>query len=1818
MTSNDNRKPAVDESRGELRRTNDCLTTAHYGYKSYWDMIFAQVKDELPSLDSDFSSSSSEDGEVAIFQRGTTGLISCLPEDLKDISLEDPVLEEMLESARLPLEAWSTENNGRNSDHHEDFWGETTWHLKKSSGINKHAEGKPGSFSDDNPTDSTSSVGFIMDQSSLPSETESKPDTKEHLTVLRNNGGGDPHSSQRQKAISSKEEKSLKCRASGDGNSDCWCLPAKAVTELSELTTTKDFVKNVSESTSQSILGTESPSDQQQMNYSQNQEQKQISKEKLSRGEPTGCYAHKPPILSLESLEEMDLDEILRSLQQVEVHSSDVKDHGPRLEHLVNSSSSGSVHSRVNSEKNLMEQLALLCTKQSGEAATSNNRASTCTGEHQSKRESRTRSEGTTTIGLNKVLSPEASSHSLEVKRMLPMKQAREPKTVFIDLRSREQERTSPETSYINGKMRLACLQDESSTESSLEEDCHNTMSAQSSAQRQKKESRQDLGDCTGKSMLLRQLRQGSVNSLKVPGNDSRCVSEQAVRKDVETRAVQRKKRKARSESRMPVSKPEEAAVTGDPSVERGGLDVLSRHSDQLISKPAPTVEKCASRVTVPATRQSPVELPRGEHRPAIGNSQTPEATDHQPKERCRKEQQSRQRLHRQLDSLRPLRSVTGRQCSAEGTPLLFNTEASYLPRICTLPEKKTTDALLLVLQLSSCGQLLTSEQNAAPSLASAVTSANLYNALVSWLLSLVPTQPAPADGLHRKGAEVDAKAPFQVVGLQQAWHEDGLALYACVVPTCQSVCGSKATYSKSWRNKVKKEVRATSLFYQLVMNFLSQTSVRAVIWWIKELNDSLQGLKFPPSVLLPTTHLSSMVSVNPDTKAAQRIFEAEIGFYWQTFETEESCWPPAAENGESCVEKPEVTMALIFETLFTNPIALHHTLQLILSCGLDICGLQLLYPSWQLLAASAGRLPSAYSSTDTSARCVLALALRGVNAGTLWMDIVGPSDPRLATVTDQHSINALYCEHREEPLLYSPHQESRIQWELCVWFGGRIPENGIVQVGIQNPGKKSSSKCRSNAAGCTDSRDNCRPPATLVATITADIFLLVSPVVPTRYYGDIISVCNRRGFILQGMRRLRLSAKRADSLGIASAQIPVFCRTGCFGPLNSHLPAPGSPTTELPYPCFMMLLRKENAIHQGASLLKGLVNELAEQGSARDVLSRRPPEAEFEITTCFHVAPYTDQTLQGLGGAFSAVPQPAHLALDVLNKHSFVSSPELEQVVVLTLTGRSARESAGSCLRGLLRPLPNKSPHPAGDVEVNRGFELLGLKWLPHLSRSQAKELTPFEVGDRHWQESIDCLVSSPALVCVLRRVDAFNALTETLAAAKGRASVLQENIVSPERVMSPTPELVFRQAALFFSDQELISDPSARPLLNYLSPSLRSGITTAGDEAKTVNMESIFSYMLLGPQPLLTLLIIKPSVWSHHLPKILRKLDLEHFCVVGLKLVTLDAETALLLTPCSIQQDPALVKSSIDSLVSAPSVILCVERDNAVKKLLDLLGPEDPQQARDLDQLLLRAHWGTDLVHNGFYGSSSFANAVRDVKACFPEGVCCEESPMMKAEKIGTNVKDQLVNPGVPPRRKLVKSSVLSHWDYRAPDRNRQQGLLLPMALRQTMCLLLAPPLITKCHHPPYIEVLDQLGGCGFQVVGARMGVLDRSQAQHVMEILTTDISVATCSLLTSGPCLMLALERDNGVCCFGTLLNSLNWDKLELQDCLQHLLYPKTELQVERLLSCLFDTLAPESIHQVVLQDCVPAPGTGTSLPQLQPATPTVAQVFNSAAV
>ena len=49
----------------------------------------------------------------------------------------------------------------------------------------------------------------------------------------------------------------------------------------------------------------------------------------------------------------------------------------------------------------------------------------------------------------------------------------------------------------------------------------------------------------------------------------------------------------------------------------------------------------------------------------------------------------------------------------------------------------------------------------------------------------------------------------------------------------------------------------------------------------------------------------------------------------------------------------------------------------------------------------------------------------------------------------------------------------------------------------------------------------------------------------------------------------------------------------------------------------------------------------------------------------------------------------------------------------------------------------------------------------------------------------------------------------------------------------------------------------------------------------------------------------------------------------------------------------------------------MICLRRENAVKKLLDILGPEDPVIARSLDPFLLRGCYGVDVIHNAIHGN-------------------------------------------------------------------------------------------------------------------------------------------------------------------------------------------------------------------------------------------------------
>ncbi|NXE68668.1 NDK5 kinase, partial [Calcarius ornatus] len=254
----------------------------------------------------------------------------------------------------------------------------------------------------------------------------------------------------------------------------------------------------------------------------------------------------------------------------------------------------------------------------------------------------------------------------------------------------------------------------------------------------------------------------------------------------------------------------------------------------------------------------------------------------------------------------------------------------------------------------------------------------------------------------------------------------------------------------------------------------------------------------------------------------------------------------------------------------------------------------------------------------------------------------------------------------------------------------------------------------------------------------------------------------------------------------------------------------------------------------------------------------------------------------------------------------------------------------------------------------------------------------------------------SSPVLVCALRGIDAFRALGAALQGWTQSRDRLSTGDSLPQALMALTPEVTFRQAILFFTEADLVTGKAQHTKLTQICFSPVVG------ESWRCRAESLFSFLQAGAQLLCTVLLIKPGLWSQGLPRILRDLHLEKFCVVGMKHLELGVAAAASLLPSELQQDAAAVEAHCAYLTSGTALVLCLQRPNAVKKLLDLLGPEDPQLAQALNPCLWRAQYGTSTVQNGFYGSRSYAMAVQDVKLFFPEGLCCAQGQPVQEQEV------------------------------------------------------------------------------------------------------------------------------------------------------------------------------------------------------------------------
>lgn len=534
--------------------------------------------------------------------------------------------------------------------------------------------------------------------------------------------------------------------------------------------------------------------------------------------------------------------------------------------------------------------------------------------------------------------------------------------------------------------------------------------------------------------------------------------------------------------------------------------------------------------------------------------------------------------------------------------------------------------------------------------------------------------------------------------------------------------------------------------------------------------------------------------------------------------------------------------------------------------------------------------------------------------------------DAKLAQRTDPNSLRALYSNGaKADHLFWCPRNSQSAGTSLARWFGGRVPESGVVNIGSNDllevhdqknkvsPSGKGRNAAKAQELLTSSLYTTCRPPPHfLTSVIDTSIFFVLSPAVPIRYLGKVLCMCFEKGFSPQGIKRLRLNPNHFGGLGLAPEVLSTFCP-------RREKQSNGVSKTPFPVASTILLLRRENAIHHPISVLKPLADSIG------------LPQSSFLCV------PYTDSMFKHLGGDFSHSPDPAAYPVDLL-RHAFHSNPELEQVCVVTLLKEKATISAGEVLSELL--LEREGVETTKEkLSSSCGFELLGLKLLPSLSMHQAKEFTPCKIGDALWKRSLQSLTSGPALVLALRGVDAFVRLQRFVKSHSDLTKAkLSKEIISQEMLMSCTPELACRQLSVVFFDRELFSDQSARRNLHLLSPPRRvvrsgsSGSSESLNEAdgsrkqrnrrmglsklplkasfgsvETLRYEDmpVLQSLLEKPRVIPTVCILKPGIACKHLGKVLKRLGQEGFSVAGMKMMILSSVDASTLMANQVRMD-------------------------------------------------------------------------------------------------------------------------------------------------------------------------------------------------------------------------------------------------------------------------------------------------------------------------
>ncbi|KAJ6644660.1 Nucleoside diphosphate kinase 7 [Pseudolycoriella hygida] len=118
----------------------------------------------------------------------------------------------------------------------------------------------------------------------------------------------------------------------------------------------------------------------------------------------------------------------------------------------------------------------------------------------------------------------------------------------------------------------------------------------------------------------------------------------------------------------------------------------------------------------------------------------------------------------------------------------------------------------------------------------------------------------------------------------------------------------------------------------------------------------------------------------------------------------------------------------------------------------------------------------------------------------------------------------------------------------------------------------------------------------------------------------------------------------------------------------------------------------------------------------------------------------------------------------------------------------------------------------------------------------------------------------------------------------------------------------------------------------------------------------------------------------------KIFNRFREERFNIVHCKMVQLDKECASRLLMQEMEDEP-IQHTFVDYLSSAPIVVLELLSQNAIQKLLHVVGPNDPNEAKQICPNSIRAKYGTNLLKNVVFCPKSAVSNKMNIKYFFTD---------------------------------------------------------------------------------------------------------------------------------------------------------------------------------------------------------------------------------------